>query len=226
MTKPKSKNVSLSVHSALQRTMNDVVFELLLNVANRAALEGRSVFYFRPCELVRLSQFHIHGTPAFDFTAWDSIQFLYPTANSLVRFFSQIHLTKRLPDLILIEQLDRIIGLQRDDFLARLYALTCLFVDAHEYIRRQKASQDLASDCPLLVSCAIPRTLKDWHLVPHGLRQACLFTKEGNYDDSHFSLADVENKFEFKLLLKEGEVFFTSFLYDTDLLPLVQLPSS
>ena len=36
--------------------------------------------------------------------------FSYPTEDSLMRFFSEIHLAKRFPDLIVIEQLDRIIG--------------------------------------------------------------------------------------------------------------------
>ncbi|CDS37857.1 lysine specific demethylase 8 [Echinococcus multilocularis] len=209
-----------------ERTTRDIVFELLLNVANRAALEGRSVSYFRPCELVCLSQFHVHGAPACDFNAWDSIRFFYPTESSLVRFFSQIHLAKRLPDLIVIEQLDRIIGHHREDFLARLYALTCLFTDALEHIHQQRSSQNSGAGCRLLVSCFLPQTL--WsgqstiprYLVPHGLHQACLFTKED--DESHFSLADFTGAFKFRLLLREREIFFTSFLYDTNLLTLVQ----
>ncbi len=51
--------------------------ELLLNAANRAAQEDLSVFYFRPCELVNLNQWHLHGTPAFDFGSWDRIRFMY-----------------------------------------------------------------------------------------------------------------------------------------------------
>ncbi|KAL5107433.1 hypothetical protein TcWFU_002224 [Taenia crassiceps] len=207
-----------------EKNTRDIVFELLLNVANRAALEGRSVSYFRPCELVCLSQFHVHGTPACDFAAWDSIQFFYPTDNSLVRFFSQVHLTKRLPNLIIIEQLDRIIGSQREDFLARLYALTCLFTDALKHIHLQRSTQNSAAECRLLVSCAIPQTLWNEHLVPHGLQQSCLFTKED--DDSHFSLTEFTGAFKFRLLLREREIFFTSFLYNTDLLLFVQRQSS
>ncbi|VDK24658.1 unnamed protein product [Taenia asiatica] len=210
----KDSTLLLCSNAEAEKNTRDIAFELLLNVANRAALEGRSVSYFRPCELACLSQFHVHGTPACDFTAWDSIQFLYPTDNSLVRFFSQVHLTKRLPDIIIIEQLDRIIGHQRDDLLARLYALTCLFTDALKHVHLQRSSQDSAAECRLLVSCAIPQTLWNGHLVPHGLQQA--------YDDSHFSLADFTGAFEFKLLLREREIFFTSFLYNTDLLLLVQ----
>lgn len=46
-------------------------------------------------------------------------------------------------------------------------------------------------------------------------------------DDSHFSLADINGAFEFKLLLKEArELFFSSFLYNTDLLRLTQPPTN
>ncbi|VUZ56626.1 unnamed protein product, partial [Hymenolepis diminuta] len=93
-----------------------IVSELLLNAANRAAVEEErqstvSVAYFRPCELLSLSRLHIHSTPPFDFANWDSIRFYdKSTEDSLISFFSQIHLTDRIPNLIVIEQLDRIIG--------------------------------------------------------------------------------------------------------------------
>ncbi|VUZ56627.1 unnamed protein product, partial [Hymenolepis diminuta] len=62
------------------------------------------------------------------------------------------------------------------------------------------------------------------NLLSHGLRRACIFSAE---DDSHFSLADINGAFEFKLLLKEvRELFFSSFLYDADLLRLTQPPTN
>ncbi|KAM3184357.1 hypothetical protein ACTXT7_008514 [Hymenolepis weldensis] len=48
-----------------------------------------------------------------------------------------------------------------------------------------------------------------------------------NPHDSHFSLADINGAFEFKLLLKDGrELFFSSFLHNTDLLRLTQQPTN
>ncbi|VDN97507.1 unnamed protein product [Rodentolepis nana] len=361
-----------------------IISEILLNAANRAAVDEErrsrvSVAYFRPCQLVNLKRIHIHSTPPFDFANWDSIRFYdKSTEDSLISFFSQIHLLNRIPNLIVIEQLDRIIGSEvvkklsydlykslaafvsiyvlqvecgipfanttnspdllslfhwlltcpssssrfayfaefslveiplialmmedlgihvigrkfflqmlelnlanslaaiapqtttaaagipiaiwllfrlrslprwgfilsrnypplyfnREDFLARLHALTSLFADSLKHLQsrqRSKPSSSLntppspeSSPCRLLVSCFLPTTIcSDQSALPlshlpHGLHQACLLTLE---DDSHFSLADINKVFEFKLLLKEEELFFSSFLYDADLLRLTQ----
>ncbi|KAM7542822.1 hypothetical protein Aperf_G00000019599 [Anoplocephala perfoliata] len=229
--------------SAYENT-RPVVSELLLNAANRTAVEEErrtvtSVAYFRPCELVSLSRLHIHCTPPFDFANWDSIRFYdKPTEDSLISFFSQIHLTDRIPDLIIIEQLDRMIGPEREDFLARLHALTCLFTDSLEHLHWRRAKQQQTSSssalsqsgslCRLLVSCTLPtniwsgRSALSSSFIPHGLHQACLFTEE---DDSHFSLADITGVFELKLCLKETELFFSSFVLNADLLRLRQPPT-
>ncbi|VDD81616.1 unnamed protein product [Mesocestoides corti] len=204
----------------------NVVSELLLNAANRAALEDLSVFYFRPCELVNLSQLHIHGTPALDFSSWDCIRFMYPSADSLVRYFCHFHQCRQLPDLIVIEQLDRIINADPGNFASSLYSLTCLLTDALAHLRNAASAQDHGVDCHVLVSCALTRDL--WRgqsplssqPLPHALAQACVFTSEG--DDSHFSMAESLGAFEFKLFLRQNEIFFSSFLSNNTFLRLLE----
>ena len=95
------------------------------------------------------------------------------------------------------------------------------------------------------MGCAIPQSI--WgsqsviphNLIPHGLRQALILIREGAFrsaplyfsllffriclgDDKHFSLAEVTGSFEFKILLIDGEIFFSTFLHNPELLYLTQ----